>query len=439
MRLHSQVLRLRKQRGDKGKLDGLKTGEVIHVRLKQLFAAPGKPLPKDSFKSWTALNDPNLRGAKATVIENAAEGMHFEITLFPEFRFKVPWTVARNIIQRTPFRDVSLLLEQEIVGHQLKIDDLHCAFFRSPYNFTVTQCDADINDRAPAAGHTHGTRLSNAEVALPLLKKDLKKVSKKLDTPISQNFLEHWKMLRAVDIDAVGHYQLRTVVSPVPFLRKVVSDIFTDVFQLLDRLSRRNNPGDTFDEEAYHTVLRLSLLIAPLFFQCTVSQSSLKKRIKYYMERRWDALFDDFMECLKTPVADSSSGSWAYPEETDDFHFDNIMEKLGKKAERNIRNGEMRKALVSLCDPPTYAANSAEVFADLQAKHPVRLPENDIDVDIPGNGEEDKPPEDEVIVITEDMLIQVIRDSPKESAPRDGWVSDGSPLSVARQRPSRMD
>jgi hypothetical protein len=277
-----------------------------------------------------------------------------------------------------------------------------------------------------AAGHTHVTRrLTNAEVALPLLKKDLKKTSNKLDTPNSRAFLEHWLVLRAFNLDMAGPYQLKTIVSPVPFLRKVISDIFTDVFQLLDRLSRRNNPGDTFDEDAYNVVLRLSLLIAPLFFQCTVSQSSLKKRIKYFLERRWTELFADFEECLKTPPSDGS-GSWTYTEEGDDFHFDDIMEKLGKKAERHIRNGEMRKALVSLCDPPSYAANSADVFIELQGKHPKRLPQNEIVEEDPvSHGDESEPPEDDVIVITEDILIQAIKDSPKESAPGvDGFRMD---------------
>jgi hypothetical protein len=150
-RLNAQMLELRKRRSDKGKLDGLLPGSGMHVRLKQLFVSDGRSLPKDSFKSWTPLNNPYLRGAKATVVENAADGMHFLIPIFPEFRFQVPWSAARQMLQRAPFRDVSLVIEQEFIGHQLKIDDLHCALFRSPYNFSATNQEADT--REPPLAH----------------------------------------------------------------------------------------------------------------------------------------------------------------------------------------------------------------------------------------------------------------------------------------------
>ena len=79
----------------------------------------------------------------------------------------------------------------------------------------------------------------------------------------------------------------------------------------------------------------------------------------------------------------------------------------------------------SLCDPPSYAANSADVFAELQDKHPRRQPQNEIIDDPADQEEESEPPEIETIVITEDMLIQAIKDSPKESAPGvDGFRMD---------------
>ncbi len=229
--------------------------------------------------------------------------------------------------------------------------------------------------------------------------------------PLMRALQPCWVAVRDFDMTLLQRYQLQTIERPPYYLR---SGISCQVMLLVDQLSPTNNNKSCFNQDAWDLSLRLKVLLAVFLFQY-VPEAQLKKRAKQFAEGKWQLLADAATEVLQVVREARPHLSAAdLVDEFGDVHAAQSMEKLGKRAEKYIRVGEIRKAKNTLTSPVEFAANTADNYNRLLAKHPRRLEVNGLQELL---GEDFQVDEADKIVATEAMVWKAIMDASKGAAP----------------------
>jgi hypothetical protein len=292
---------------------------------------------------------------------------------------------------------------------------LEVALFKSPFNFTVLNDDACLraDDVSETPRATRQTKVGSVDIDNVIPSKS------GLAPPDMINLQKHWKVIQDVDLDRLlGSQQLRTFAHPAWYLRAAIADTLNSVLQMISSLDRANNTDDSYSVDAYNRALKLSLLLPAMLLQSCGSESIQKKRLKLFYDLKWDILMNAVVEALQHSVVKNTLSSVDLMDEFDQFECISKIQKLGIKASKHIKDGELKKAKEKLTNPISFAAASEDTFTQLQAKHPTRIREILLEDGINLSSDDlkgfDIP---ETLEVTREIVWLAIRDAPRGASP----------------------
>jgi len=225
-----------------------------------------------------------------------------------------------------------------------------------------------------------------------------------------------WQAVKDFDLGLLGEYQLSTIEKPLYYLRKNYARFLKQVLRMVVDTSSVHLSADKFQQETHDLTLKLVAVLPLMIFQ-NDKESAMKRRATSFAKLEWDAIFKAATQQL---LDNSIKRSVPLVEEVDELGDITpflTFEKLGKKAEKHIKNGEIRKAKQALTDPATFAPPTGESFAKLQSKHPKREVRNNMEEEVRVAAADFVLREEDKITVTDEMVWKVITNASRGASP----------------------
>ena len=241
-----------------------------------------------------------------------------------------------------------------------------------------------------------------------------------IPAPNMEDLQSYWSAVDKFDLQCLGTYQLDSMEKPLYYLRRKYGAFLNKVLTLIVSLSPKSNAPENFSQERFDLSLKLLSVFSAVVFQ-NLSESELKNRAKLFENFEWEEALRDVVNVLEGESAESKSArrrGGVHPvDEVDEFGDINgtpAFQRQARKAERHIRNGEIKKAKESLTNPVSFASASQSTFIKLESKHPKRLEVNNFEEFLP---EHFQPRPEDRVVVTAEMVWNVIQGAVRGASP----------------------